>query len=214
MVFDFPADAVKSIVVHVCDGDDKVDVHDKIEVGADIFGGDGDDHLKGGRGDDLIVGGPGRDKLYGRDGDDFLDGGDGRDDLKAGDGDDILLGGAHNDKLKGENGRDVLIGGIGKDSLDGGKHDDVIIGGHVTLDRAMLEEVRRVWNDDDHYSQRVEALTGPGGLLRLGITVLDDDETDQLKGGKDRDLFYARLSGGKSQKDKLKDRKRNEELFR
>ncbi len=59
-----------------------------------MFGGAGNDHIKGGRGDDVLSGGSGKDKLYGRNGNDILIGGIGKDKLKGGRGDDLLIGGS------------------------------------------------------------------------------------------------------------------------
>jgi Ca2+-binding RTX toxin-like protein len=65
----------------------------------------------------------------GGDGDDVLIGGEGNDTLSGGDGDDVLIGGAGNDALSGGAGDDVLIGGPGVDVLDGGTGDNILIQG-------------------------------------------------------------------------------------
>jgi Ca2+-binding RTX toxin-like protein len=75
----------------------------------------GDDHLKGGEGNDC---------LHGRAGHDRLDGGAGHDRLFGGRGDDQLSGGAGNDWLFGGRGDDQLTGGAGKDVLFGRSGDD------------------------------------------------------------------------------------------
>lgn len=94
-----------------------------------IIGLNGNDHLRGGHGDDNIDGGAGRDHLRGRDGDDNLIGGAGNDILNGGHGDDQLNGGDGRDYLRGGTGNDVLAGGIGGDVLRGGAGDDVLEGG-------------------------------------------------------------------------------------
>ncbi len=82
---------VDSIEIWLCDGNDHGNVHQSIELDATIHGGDGNDKLWGGDGDDMIEGGEGNDKLWGRDGDDTLDGGPGNDMLKGGKGSNILI---------------------------------------------------------------------------------------------------------------------------
>ena len=67
-----------------------------------MFGGDGDDVIAGGAGDDRLIG----------------DGGD--DILVGGVGDDRLLGSGGDDVLSGGQASDVLIGGVGGDVLSGG----------------------------------------------------------------------------------------------
>ncbi|ADG11912.1 calcium-binding protein [Caulobacter segnis] len=93
------------------------------------FGGAGDDILTGGDANDHLVGGVGDDTLDGAGGDDSLEGGDGADTLIGGDGDDTLDGGAGADTLQGGSGADILIGGAGNDTLDGGSGNDTLTGG-------------------------------------------------------------------------------------
>jgi len=59
-----------------------------------VFGGAGNDHIKGGRGNDVLVGGAGNDDLQGGSGADILIGGIGKDKLKGGRGNDLLIGGS------------------------------------------------------------------------------------------------------------------------
>lgn len=77
-------------------------------------GGDGNDILIGGYGNDTLNGGRGDDRLYGGYGNDTLDGGDHAD---------FLDGGVGNDTLRGGAGVDRLYGSIGDDDLDGGVND-------------------------------------------------------------------------------------------
>ena len=126
-------------------GNDLVDVS-TLSIRTYLFGGDGDDTLKGGSGRDTLTAGAGKnylyggagfdrlncsggrdslygqagnDRLYGNGGDDYLDGGGNIDRLFGGSGNDTLIGGGSNDKLYGEDGNDRLIGNAGHDILDG-----------------------------------------------------------------------------------------------
>jgi hypothetical protein len=73
-----------------------------------ITGTEGDDRLRGTRGDDVICG---------LEGDDVIDGRGG---------DDALFGDAGNDRIDGGDGDDNLYGSEGDDRLDGGRGDDVV----------------------------------------------------------------------------------------
>ena len=159
------ASDVDKIVILLCGGDDDAHVHNDITVDALIDGGEGDDKLKGGSGNDTIIGGPGEDDLKGYDGNDLLDGGDDDDKLKGGKGDDIMLGGGGDDDLKGGSdggsdggGDDVLSGGDGDDKLHGGKGMDILIGG------LGADNLKGGGGTGD-----------PGSVLIGGKTVYDDD---------------------------------------
>ena len=95
-----------------------------------IFGRGGNDILIGGPGDDRIYGGNSADVIEGGAGDDRLHGGRGNDEIGGGEGDDRLFGGHGRDTLIGGDGDDALRGGSGNDHLEGGPGDDLIRGDH------------------------------------------------------------------------------------
>jgi Ca2+-binding RTX toxin-like protein len=82
------------LLVYAQAGDDDVQVAGSIALPAWLYGGDGDDRLKGGSGPNVLLGGAG---------DDLLVGGSGRD---------LLIGGTGADRLVGNAEDDVLIGGV------------------------------------------------------------------------------------------------------
>ncbi len=85
---------------------------------AQLFGGDGNDQVTGGSGNDL---------LFGQSGNDNLNGGGGGDLLFGGADNDVLNGGSGNDQLFGEAGDDrILWKGDGIDIADGGTGNDVL----------------------------------------------------------------------------------------
>ena len=89
--------------------------------GDDLLDGrDGADTLRGGNGTDTLIGGAGDDLLEGGGDSDSLYGGDGNDSAAGAGGNDLLSGGLGNDTLLGDAGNDVLVGGAGADSLAGG----------------------------------------------------------------------------------------------
>ena len=98
----------------------------------EIYGGSGEDFIRGGRGDDVIYGEGDADDIAGESGADVIFGGEGNDSLSgdasyvagAEHGADYIDGGAGNDQIAGEGGDDVIYGGVG---------DDLILGDSVTL---------------------------------------------------------------------------------
>lgn len=73
---------------------------------------------------DVMFGGAGNDTLKGYNGDDTLSGDSGNDKLYGGNGNDTLHGGSGMDTLYGEAGNDILFGGTGSDTLTGGAGND------------------------------------------------------------------------------------------
>jgi Ca2+-binding RTX toxin-like protein len=84
------------------------------------FGGDGDDTLTGGSGNDQVFGQAGNDTLLGKGGNDLLFGGSGNDTLIGGDGDDQAFGQAGNDRMIWNPGDDTDLneGGDGIDAVE------------------------------------------------------------------------------------------------
>ena len=113
-----------------------------------IDGGEGHDWIFTNSGDDRIVGGEGGDRLEGGNGDDTLEGNDGSDTIYGGQGNDLLLGGDDNDRLDGRGGDDTLDGGDGNDHLSGGWHSDLVIGGNGS-DLIMAQWGRHGRSDED-----------------------------------------------------------------
>ncbi len=87
------------------DGDDKV-VLDTVNLNSTVFGGSGNDAIRGSRAADRIVGG---------DGNDWIDAGGGSDTVYGGAGNDRIFGGAGRDRISAGAGFDVIRSG---DSLD------------------------------------------------------------------------------------------------
>jgi Ca2+-binding RTX toxin-like protein len=98
---------------------------------AELLGGDGNDTLTGGSGNDRIDGQDGNDSLFGGGGNDSLTGGAGNDFIAGGAGNDTLVGGDGNDFLDGDQGADVAFLGAGNDIFrwDQGDGSDKVEGG-------------------------------------------------------------------------------------
>src|SRR5262249_25249007 len=87
--------------------------------------------IDGGNGNDTINGGDGDDNIFGGNSDDTLTGGRGNDIIDGGNGDDKLDGGSGNNQLLGGNGDDVVTVGDGGKTLTGGNGDDRFVFGPV-----------------------------------------------------------------------------------
>jgi hypothetical protein len=79
-------------------------------LGDYLFGQGGDDRLLGLAGDDILLGGSGDNHLDGGEGNDWLEAGTGRNILSGGDGDDVFLAGAGAQISTGE-GADIIVPG-------------------------------------------------------------------------------------------------------
>jgi pimeloyl-ACP methyl ester carboxylesterase len=113
----FPAGDVQQINIDGYDGNDIIAIIDDIVIPAMINGGQGNDRIFAGGGNDVIDGGDGDDKITGAGGNDSLSGGAGSD---------VIYGGAGRDVIRGNAGDDVLVGGGGRDRINGGKGTDEI----------------------------------------------------------------------------------------
>jgi RTX calcium-binding nonapeptide repeat (4 copies) len=121
--FSFPAADVKTISVNAGNGDDTVRVDETtgtFTIPATIDGGNGNDNLAGGSGDDTLVGG---------NGDDILNGGAGTDTLQGGNGKDTINGNRGNDSEFGGNGDDTFVWnpGEGSDTIEGQNGTDELL---------------------------------------------------------------------------------------
>lgn len=186
----YPTDSVGSIVVLLGGGNDEAEVDQEVLLPATLDGGSGNDSLQAGGGESTLIGGLGNDRLEG------------------GTGADLLLGGEGDDELDGNDGDDILIGGIGKDDLDGGDGEDILIGGSVTLSTSALESIRNGWSSTASFTTRRSQVIGQ---LIPAVIALDDNVKDKLKGGRGKDLFFAKLAG--SNKDELRDLTGIDEVF-
>ena len=137
-----------------------------------IDGGDGNDLIYGGFGDNIVRGGAGDDALFG------------------GLGNDVLIGGGGDDLLIGGFGRNVLIGGAGSDTLLGFPEQNILIGGSTVYDAddTALNAIRDEWSSTNSAADRMANLTNGGGangnvVLQPGLTLLDDEEDDLVFAG-------------------------------
>ena len=164
-----------------------------------VFGTDGDDHLRGTKGDDLIIGLAGDDEIDGRGGNDIIFGCDGDDEIDGGKGDDFIIGDSADffgnptstsggdDEIDGGRGNDEIRGGPGDDEIDGGPGDDGLFGnqGNDEMDGERGDDfVVGGYGDDE-----VEG--GPGNDMVFGAF-----GNDEVEGGRGDDFVSGDLPNG------------------
>jgi subtilisin family serine protease len=148
------------IVVNAQAGDDDVTIAGGINLTSFLYGGDGNDRLKGGGGSNVILGGAG---------DDLLVGGNGRD---------ILIGGMGADRIVGNADDDILISGF--TAFDNDRAALAALLG-VWVD-PTLTYAQRIASLQDP--------TLRGGVYLGSATVGDDSAADVLTGGSGLDWFW------------------------
>ena len=189
----------------------------------DNAGGNNDDLVTAGAGNDTVLSGDGADVVYGELGNDSLDAGTGADTLYGGAGDDTVEGFSGNDSLFGDAGNDTitdafygdatdgnnqLFGGIGDDTLTTGGGDDTLYGGDGN--NALYAGAGEDWvlgeSGDDQLNGEAgnDTLSGMAGNDILDAGAGDDYAyadwgDDTIYGGTGNDL----LAGGEGA-DKLR----------
>lgn len=134
---------------------------------AEVNGGDGDDVVTTGDGDDTVTGGNGNDTVNTGVGNDSADGNDGNDAIDTGPGKDVVTGGNGDDRLSGGPGADSIVGGAGDDVLDGG----------------IGAQPQSLFTTTD--------TTKIAGLLDAGDLVVGNDGSDHVTGGDGSDLVVG-----------------------
>jgi hypothetical protein len=120
-------------------GNDVIEVAPTVSVNIVVEGGDGDDIITTGAGDDRIDGGAGDDTILSGDGRDDIFGNSGNDVITGGDGVNIIHGGDGNDRITAGAGTNFIEGGAGDDIIHGGGASDILSGG-VGNDRITVGE--------------------------------------------------------------------------
>jgi Ca2+-binding RTX toxin-like protein len=167
---------VSRVVVYAQAGNDDVKMDDNASIPAWLYGGEGNDRLKGGAGNDVLLGGTG---------DDFLSGKDGRD---------LLIGGTGSDRIIGNAGDDILIAG----TTDFDAND-------AALALIMQEWTRTDANFASRVSHLQTGGGLNEGNRLTDITVHDDHAEDVLTGGDGSDWFLYNRDGDGGVKDKATD---------
>ncbi len=110
-------------------GDDVIEVAPNVKVNIVVEGGDGDDTITTGAGDDRIDGGAGNDTIFSGAGRDDVFGNTGNDVITGGEGVNILHGGDGDDEITAGSGTNFVEAGAGDDTVHGGGSSDILSGG-------------------------------------------------------------------------------------
>lgn len=191
------------IYVFANGGDDYVTVTSHTRKTAVVFGGAGEDQVKGGSGADILVGGADNDFMTGRRGRDILIGGDG------------------GDSMSGDEDDDLLVAGFTIYDGDGGGSTPA---GNGSAGPAGLLGIQREWTSSRSYSSRLTNIrngTGSTGGARLqsgvGATIFDDGQVDLLIGGGGRDVFFSQEDDAETtpgtERDEIGDEARDETSY-
>ena len=154
-------------------GDDFIQVAGGLSLSAWLYGGDGNDQLHDGGGNDVLLGGAGNDQLHG------------------GQGLDLLLGGLGADDLVGNADGDLLIGGT--TAFDANEAPLCAVLAEWTSGRdyaARVANLRGTGSGPRANGNYFLAADGPGR------TVFDDGAVDRLTGAGGQDWIFANIDSG------------------
>jgi fibronectin-binding autotransporter adhesin len=202
---------VDRILVYGHAGDDRITVHDNVSEPTMIWGGAGNDDIKGGSGPDILLGEADDDNLWG------------------GDGRDIIIGGLGADRIHGDSHDDIIIAGFTMFESAFVSSAPAAFGNATSMThrqhRTNLEAILDEWTSDRNYELRRQNIQGTGtgprdngtSLFRVcdsnmaQNTVFDDAAVDRLWGDSGEDWFFANIQGELgSVIDDIRDRSSNE----
>ena len=171
---------------------------------AQLFGGDGNDTLSGGSGNDLLFGQNGNDIINGKAGNDMLFGGAGNDVMDGGTGDDQVFGQSGNDRMiwNPGGGNDLMEGGDGSDTaeVNGGNGTETFTitanGTRVRFDRTtpapFFLDIGTTENLVVNANGGDDVITAGNGLANLIQLTLDGgDGNDTITGGDGNDTLIG-----------------------
>lgn len=165
------------IIVRGFGGNDDIQAAGGIALPLWLFGGEGDDRLKGGGGNNVLVGGAG---------DDLLVGGNDRD---------ILIGGTGADRVVGNASDDILIAGA--TAFDNDLNALAAILAEWTSGRSYAVRVANLNGTGTTFANRLNGdIFLRTTALAATTTVFDDNAEDLLTGTSGQDWFFANLTGG------------------
>ncbi|HET7502575.1 MAG TPA: calcium-binding protein [Kofleriaceae bacterium] len=185
---DIAVSNVESFVVTMSDGNDNFSGAGNVASGGATFVAFPlDVTVFGGAGDDTLRGGDGKDTLYGGDGNDTLRGDAGDDTLYGGDGNDTFTTGAVAD------GADAMFGGLGTDIADYSARTGAV---NLSIDDAANDGSPAGTGEKDNIATDIETIKGGQGDDTLtgssgNDTIYGGPGNDTITGGDGNDTLYG-----------------------
>jgi PKD repeat protein len=124
-----PLSSVKQIQVIAGNGPNYIYLDQGISVPVSVFGGNGNDTIRGGAGNNYIYEGNGNDWISPRGNTNYISVGNGNDTILASGQNDTIIAGNGNDSINGGSANDSIVAGNGNDSILGGAGNDTIVAG-------------------------------------------------------------------------------------
>lgn len=192
-------DQLASITYIGTNGDDKIEVDNKIEKIYSLAGNDTiitseiDTYVESGLGDDIIYSNIGNDTIYSDDGDDYIYSEAGNDTIYSGNGNDIIYSGSGDDIIYSGNGNDVIYSGDGNNEIYSGSGIDKI---YLGIGNNKVDS-----GDDNDYiygnSGNDEINSGSGDDVIYGEAgsdvILGMSGDDTIYAGDDDDIIYGNI---------------------
>jgi PKD repeat protein len=172
------------VIIFGGDGADSIQSNSDVPVAFEIYGGAGNDTLKGGLVTDIIVGGGGNDQITGNDGRDLVIGGTGADALTSNNGDDLLI--------------------AARTAFDEDPISLRAVLAEWNSGRSYLERIANLRGTGTGSRANGNVFLKAEAPTTAGITVFDDGVLDTLTGNAANDWFFANIDSGVRDKTDVK----------
>lgn len=135
-----------------------------------LFGGDGNDILRGRAARDHLFGQHGNDTLYGNGGNDVLSGGDGDDILHGGEGSDLLTGGRGADSFVFADGGEDVVTDYSRE-----QGDTLVLGDRLWTDAELVAAGRLIDSDGDGAADDLAVTWAQGRVVLMNYGIIRRD---------------------------------------
>ncbi len=131
-------------------GNDNFQMASSLTISAYFTGGDGNNNVQLGSGNNVVTAGNGNDNVQLGGGNNTVTLGNGNDNVQVGGGNNIIVTGNGNDNITAGNGDNLIVAGLGPHNVNVGSGNNILIDGSVSLsDGVTLQQVLTEWMADD-----------------------------------------------------------------